>query len=287
MVQGGAANRDEFEKRANWSRRRTELRTLIGDAKRTLAEAARTEPDLAVVESDLEQFDPEENAEHLQTVQHELADLDDDLHIAYEELGQLKQEIKTLTADRTSAGLRREREQVLAQLREACIDWCALDWARQSLERVQEQYEQTSQPEALTFASNYLQQLTDGRYRRIWTPLGERRLYVDDAHEQNWTVEQLSNGTREQLFLSVRLALVSQLAKQGVELPIVLDDVLVNFDEHRTQAAIRLLADYAASGQQVILLTCHAHIAAAFDRIGVPSVHLQSSQPMLWERQAG
>ncbi|MEX1231819.1 MAG: AAA family ATPase [Planctomycetaceae bacterium] len=287
MVQGGAANRDEFEKRANWSRRRTELRTLIGDAKRTLAEAARTEPDLAVVESDLEQFDPEENAEHLQTVQHELADLDDDLHIAYEELGQLKQEIKTLTADRTSAGLLREREQVLAQLREACIDWCALDWARQSLERVQEQYEQTSQPEALTFASNYLQQLTDGRYRRIWTPLGERRLYVDDAHEQNWTVEQLSNGTREQLFLSVRLALVSQLAKQGVELPIVLDDVLVNFDEHRTQAAIRLLADYAASGQQVILLTCHAHIAAAFDRIGVPSVHPQSSQPMLWERQAG
>ncbi|MDA1213199.1 MAG: hypothetical protein O2955_11825, partial [Planctomycetota bacterium] len=287
LVQGGAANRDEFEKRANWSRRRAELRTLITDAKQALADVARTEPELAVVESDLERFDPEENSEHKEMVQQELIDLDDDLQIAYEEMGQLRQEVKTLTTDRTSAGLRREREQVLARLQEACVEWCALDWASQSLERMQEQYELTSQPEALTFASNYLQQMTEGRYRRIWTSLGDHRLYVDDAQQRNWTVEQLSNGTREQLFLSVRLALVSQLAKQGIELPIVLDDVLVNFDEPRTQATVRLLADYAASGQQVILLTCHSHIATAFDQLGIESVRLQSTPPLFWERQAG
>src|SRR5690606_279818 len=111
----------------------------------------------AIVESDLDAFDPEENAACLQTVQQEIADLDNDLHVAYEEMGQLKQEIKSLASDRTSAALRREREQVLAQLREAGMDWCALDWARQSLEQMQQHYEQTAQPEALAFASEYLQ----------------------------------------------------------------------------------------------------------------------------------
>ncbi|MFN0195229.1 MAG: AAA family ATPase [Planctomycetaceae bacterium] len=287
MVQGGAANRDEFERRSRWARRRAELRSLLAEAKETLAEAARTEPDLAVVESDLLQFKAEENAECIRTVEQELVDLDDDLNIGHQELGQLQQELKSLASDRTSASLRREREQVIAQIRKSCIDWCALDWARQSLECVQEQFEQTAQPETLKFASNYLQRLTDGRYRRIWTALGEHKLYVDDAGGQGWMIEQLSNGTREQVFLAVRLALVSRLAEQGVELPMVLDDVLVNFDEQRTQAAVRLLADYASAGQQVLLLTCHSHIADAFNRLGVPPLQLRGTEHPLWERQAG
>ena len=56
------------------------------------------------------------------------------------------------------------------------------------------------------------------------------------------TRRKLSGGTREQLFLAVRMAAVRQLAQQGIELPMVFDDVLVNFDQLRTEAAALGLA---------------------------------------------
>ena len=63
------------------------------------------------------------------------------------------------------------------------------------------------------------------------------RLRVDDARGKTLTTEMLSSGTREQVFLSLRLALVTLYAQRGVNLPLVLDDVLVNFDETRARAA--------------------------------------------------
>ena len=49
------------------------------------------------------------------------------------------------------------------------------------LDVVRHRYEQERQPETLQEASGYLDRLTEGRYRRVWTPLGEETLMVDDA----------------------------------------------------------------------------------------------------------
>ena len=50
-------------------------------------------------------------------------------------------------------------------------------------------------------------------------------LYADDASGDAWQLEQLSRGTREQVFLSLRLALISGFAQRGIQVPTVLDDV--------------------------------------------------------------
>ncbi len=52
-------------------------------------------------------------------------------------------------------------------------------------------------------------------------------------------------------------------------LPLVLDDVFVNFDKPRTLAAARVLRDFASLGHQVIMFTCHEHIMKIFYEIGV------------------
>jgi hypothetical protein len=64
--------------------------------------------------------------------------------------------------------------------------------------------------------------------------------------------------------LSLRLALVALLARRGVELPMILDDVLVNFDAQRAVAAVEVLHDFSQRGHQLLLLTCHEHLALLF-----------------------
>ena len=98
------------------------------------------------------------------------------------------------------------------------------------LERIRDEYEAHRQPEALHEASTYLGRMTAGKYQRIWTPLANDILLIETSSGQSLPVEALSRGTREQLLLSVRLALVTLMARRGVKLPMVLDDVLVNFD---------------------------------------------------------
>jgi uncharacterized protein YhaN len=56
------------------------------------------------------------------------------------------------------------------------------------LERIREDYEQHRQPETLREASGYLNQLTGGRYTRIWTPLAHDILFVDTAEGQPLSV---------------------------------------------------------------------------------------------------
>lgn len=145
------------------------------------------------------------------------------------------------------------------------------------LERVRQHYELENQPETLRRASVFLAQMTEGRYVRVWTPISERVLLVEDATGKNWRVDELSRGTREQLFLSFRLAIVERSAEQGIRLPLVLDDVLVNFDFQRAAAACRTLRAFAEASHQVLLLTCHDHIARLCTEMSVPVAHLETT----------
>jgi hypothetical protein len=145
------------------------------------------------------------------------------------------------------------------------------------LEDIRMSYERERQPETLKEASGYLARLTQGHYRRVWTPLGEKTLRVDDAAGHSLPVESLSRGTREQLFLSLRLALAASYARRGAALPMVLDDVLVNFDTGRATAAAELLRDFAALGHQLLVCTCHEHIEGIFAQLDASPCRLPSS----------
>lgn len=71
-------------------------------------------------------------------------------------------------------------------------------------------------------------------------------------------VEALSEGTRDQLYLALRLASLRRFSEAGTSLPLVLDDILVHFDERRSSAALALLAEVAGHNQ-VLLFTHHEH----------------------------
>jgi hypothetical protein len=97
---------------------------------------------------------------------------------------------------------------------------------------------------------------------------------VDDEYSRTFRVEQLSGGTREQVFLALRFALVREFASRGIELPVIMDDLFVNFDEERTKAAADCLIEIAAEGQQILFFTCHQHLAELFQQKDVAPLWL-------------
>jgi len=274
LVRGGAADRDEFVLRAEQAARRVVLQEQLVEARRELQTAAQADKDLAIAEEDLRAYDADANAECIEMLKLELEDLERDLRESYESLGSVKQKLQTLELDPAPRRCRQQREQVAALLARRTEEWRGLQVSLETLAVIRRRFERECQPAALARASRFLERLTHGRYRNIWSPLGERRLCIDDEQGRSLTVEQLSRGTREQLFLAVRFALVAELASQGIQLPMVLDDVTVNFDEERTEATLDVLRELSAAGHQVLFFTSRASLAEACATRGMSPIFL-------------
>lgn len=151
-------------------------------------------------------------------------------------------------------------ESLQTQMRTEARNWLVLKLAEGMIADNLKEYERTHVPEVLKQASEKLAAVTGGRYVSVHnTPSSVLRVVTAD--DQVLDAEQLSRGTQEQLYLSVRLGLIDHFAQQSGKLPLVMDDVLVNADPERAAELADILAD-AASRHQVIYLTCHPRTAA-------------------------
>ncbi len=220
-----------------------------------------------------------------------VAGIEKEVHQRIEKRGQLTAQMKSLADDRQLAARQLDLATLQQRIEEAIRRWQVLAVTGQVLESIRASYETDRQPETLQEASGYFSQMTQGRYRRVWTPVGERVLRVED-HEGHWLpVEVLSRGAREQLFLSLRLSLAAYFARRGAPLPLILDDVLVNFDGERAKAAAQVLRDFAVAGHQMLVFTCHEHIATLFRSLKAPVNDLPSNSerdpaPLIFEEVA-
>lgn len=286
LSRAAAADRAELEAQVASLRRRGELNRLVEESRRAVEEAAASEPELAIVEDDLLRFDPRRNADAIQQNRTQLKQLEDQVQALHERLGQVKREMQQIEEDASLETLSRRRKRVALELREASHRWIAARLAGNAIDRIRRRFERHCQPETLKLASDSLERLTCGKYVNVWAPLGEKHLVIDDEAGRSFQVEHLSSGTREQLFLAVRMAMIRELADQGIELPMVLDDVLVNFDQTRSEAAVETLLDFADEGQQVLLFTCHLHLAQMFENRGVQPIWLPDHHALV-EGRAG
>jgi uncharacterized protein YhaN len=181
-----------------------------------------------------------------------------------QQLGEHQQEMRLLAEDRRLDEARLELEMVRCQISENIAEWQVTAATCTLLESIREIYEAERQPETLKEASEFLCQISGGQYTRIWTKLSENVLLVDNTEGEALPVEVLSRGTRECVYLGLRLALVTAYSRRGAVLPLVLDDVLVNFDAARARKAAAALKSFSEKGFQVMMFTCHDHIRDMF-----------------------
>ena len=86
---------------------------------------------------------------------------------------------------------------------------------------------------------------------------------MTDSEDNSKDPTQLSRGTREQLFLSLRFGLIRELGQRSERLPVIVDEVLVNFDPRRGMMAAKAFVDLAQTNQ-VLVFTCHPQIVEWF-----------------------
>lgn len=87
-------------------------------------------------------------------------------------------------------------------------------------------------------------------------------------HSQVGSLQQLSQGARDQVYLAVRLAITDYLSQESGHLPLILDDPFVNLDDERFLYALEALVEAGATGQQILLFSCHMQrYRQAFDRL--------------------
>ena len=105
--------------------------------------------------------------------------------------------------------------------------------------------------EIIVDAENYFRLLTDGEYERI--VFKEDDLYVQMRNGHVVDVRVLSRGTAEPLYVAIRLAYIKN-TRDMMELPVIMDDPFVNFDEKRRENMYRLLQELSTD-LQIIYFT--------------------------------
>ena len=112
-------------------------------------------------------------------------------------------------------------------------------------------------------ASAFFETLTDGRYPRLYRPFGEPTLTVEERDGSQKKPDQLSRGTREQLYLALRFGAIEVATSNQERLPVIVDEVLVNFDPDRARRAAEAFTQLAQH-TQVIVFTCHPWVVDLF-----------------------
>jgi len=176
----------------------------------------------------------------------------EDMNLRYGELGE---RLEHARQDRTFDRLKLEYQQLLCELRDRKHELVTLMLAKRMLEKSIVAWESRSQPEVYAQASKLLELITGGAWVRI-SMSAEGLLTAISATGEPRDVRHLSLGTCQQLYLSLRMAMLMHARDVGRAVPVIADDMLVHFDAERRGNAALALAQLA-DVRQVIVFTCH------------------------------
>ena len=147
---------------------------------------------------------------------------------------------------------RKQLERITARIAKLEETYGALVIAQETLAAARAELQRRFAPRITKQAQRILARMTEGRYHSI-TMRDDFSLQAGAGQEETlrdalWR----SDGTMDQLYLSLRLAVAEDLTPKA---PLILDDVLVRFDDQRMRSAVSILRELAEN-RQVILFTC-------------------------------
>ena len=254
LAEASASGEQEFLERAEVFKQRQQLRHEL---ERIPVDAP--EPGLL--------FDMRADEEAaFENAQRELAELEQRLVQARHETGRVEERITMMEKSEERSRALSRQETILARIDEAAEQWAVLTLCRAMLDETRKIYETERQPEVLRQASLFFSVMTEGRYVRVIAPLDGGEIQVERADGARLSPQILSRGTAEQLYLSMRLALVREYANHVDPLPVVFDDIFVNFDPERSRTSFKALRELCST-HQVLLFTCHPHLVRQIEEI--------------------
>jgi len=227
----------------------------------------------------IEQQLVEQNATPLDRILEEAAPVDRDslaaqsaaLDADIAELDQMREQLaKTLreaelqrdAVDGSSkaADAAQQAQELLAKLKSASRDYVRLKASSIAIARAVDAYREKHQGPMLRRAGEYFALLTRGSFARLDVDFeGADQVLVGRRGDEMVRVAGMSEGTADQLYLALRLAAIERHLENGPAVPVIVDDILVQFDDERAGAAFDALAKLGAK-TQVLLFTHHKHL---------------------------
>ena len=191
-------------------------------------------------------------------------------------IGTLHSEIRHLREGETADRVEGRIKSLKARIRDAKESRDRAFLLARLVREADRRFREEHQPDLLLRAADHLRYITRGRYDRIELgDPGDESLYLRGpaASEPRPVGQSLSQGTREQVYMALRLAIVDHLDADGETLPLFMDETLVNWDAWRRDRAFELLERVAAE-RQVFLFTCHPAMAAELEDRGARIIAL-------------
>lgn len=191
-----------------------------------------------------------------------LSAIDEERSALMTERARHQAELDHMNGDSVAAAGAEHAEQVAANIREDAQHYMRLRLGQALLRQLMENYRKRHQGPLLERGGELFRRLTlegfegvDTGFDRTDTPI----LLARREDGRRLEIADLSEGTRDQLFLALRLAAVEQHLAAGRRLPFIADDLLIHFDDERAMAAIEVLAELSGR-TQVIFFTHNRHM---------------------------
>jgi len=174
----------------------------------------------------------------------------------------LQNEINAKDGSAQAANASEEAEEHLASIASNAEQYLRLQAAALILKQRIENYRKTNQAPVLARAGELFSKLTLRSYAGLRDELDDKGnpiLLGVRPDDKEVIVEGMSDGSRDQLYLALRLATLEQHLSKGEPMPFVVDDILIGFDDKRTRVCLEVLAELALS-TQVLLFTHHRRV---------------------------
>jgi len=188
------------------------------------------------------------------------------------ELAEVNAELKRLEGSEAYSQKMHQFEMEKEKLNQLAREWSILKIEKEVLAETKQNYREKYLTKVMEETANFLHTVTAGSYENVYSPANKQPFLVLSADGIRYSVNELSQGTMNQLYVSLRLA-ISKVMTESHELPFILDDAFVHFDEVRVKRMIEVLAGIA-SKQQVIMFTCKSDVLAACDQLEIPVIKL-------------
>lgn len=218
---------------------------------------------LDVFEQEAEGVDQDELKARLAQLQDEISRKEAEKTEVVRSFGEHSALLQQMNGSEQAAVAQEQAEQILAQIRADAEQYIRLRLASHLLQRTVDRFRDSSQGPVLKRACDHFSRLTLNAYSAIRPEYDDKGnavlVGVRSTNNREVHVEGMSTGTCDQLYLALRLALLEQSLQSREPLPLIVDDILVMFDDQRAMAALELLVELSAK-TQVILFTHHQHV---------------------------
>lgn len=186
--------------------------------------------------------------------------------------------LTAITGDTDIAQLTEQRATLELELEDCALTYLELRMGQRLAEEALRRYRDSHRSGMMQATETAFCTLTGGAYTRLGTQPGANgaeTLLAIDAAGTSKQAQDLSKGTRFQLYLALRAAAYQQLVDTGVSLPFLCDDIFETFDEDRTAAACLMMEDIGRRGQ-AIYLTHHRHVVEIAKQVCTvpPTIHM-------------